>query len=237
VSTPSSPLMIPARFRGPAESGNGGWTAGALASYLAPGPVTVRLSAPPPLETPLPVTVEDDAARAVHDGAPVLTATPATGPIDAVEFVDPIAARSAEPHYAGHASHPFPTCFSCGTDRAEGDGLRIFPGRVTDDAEGRVRVAATWTPHPSLGGDRASLPVMWAALDCAGAWAGDLGDRVCLLGTMSAEVLDLPRIGEEHVVVGGARGEDGRKLFTCSSVYTLDQRLLGHAEHVWIQVG
>ena len=32
----------------------------------------------------------------------------------------------------GCATHPFPTCFACGTDREEGDGLRIFPGPVGD---------------------------------------------------------------------------------------------------------
>ena len=53
--------------------------------------------------------------------------------------------------FVGLTSHPFPTCFACGTGRAEGDGLRIFPGRVADatDTPGeqpRPRVAATWTP-------------------------------------------------------------------------------------------
>ena len=54
--------------------------------------------------------------------------------------------------YAGLRSHPFPTCFSCGTGRADGDGLRIFPGRVADQT-GAARVAATWTPDPSVADD------------------------------------------------------------------------------------
>ena len=62
-----------------------------------------------------------------------------------------------------------------------------------------MRVAATWTPDPSLGGDAASLPVTWAALDCIGGWAGDLEQRLMVLGSMTAHVLDLPRVGEEHV--------------------------------------
>lgn len=230
------PLSIASRFRGPARSGNGGWSAGALAAYLSPGPVTVRLAQPPPLDVPLGISVRDDVARATHEGELIATASHADHDVDSVEFVDAEAARAAEPHYAGHSFHPFPTCFSCGTGRAEGDGLRIFPGRVADDSEGRVRVAATWTPHPSLGGTQASLPVTWAALDCVGGWAGDLAQRLCVLGTMTAEVLDLPRIGEEHVVVGGARGEDGRKIRTASSLYTLERRLLARAEHVWIAV-
>ena len=58
-------LLVPARYRGPASSGNGGWTAGALAGLLdhdvpadhaARWPtVQVTLRRPPPLDTPLPV--------------------------------------------------------------------------------------------------------------------------------------------------------------------------------------
>ena len=46
-------LVVPHRFRGPARSGNGGWTAGVLAAYLpGDGPVTVTLRRPPPLARP-----------------------------------------------------------------------------------------------------------------------------------------------------------------------------------------
>ncbi len=133
----------------------------------------------------------------------------------------------------------------CGTGRAEGDGLRIFPGRVGDDDRGRARVAATWTPTASVAEDwhqyagaprRASYPVTWAALDCAGAWAGDLEDRPMVLGTMTARIAALPEVGVEHVVVGADRGQDGRKTFTATSLYAPDGTLVGTAEHVWIAV-
>jgi len=35
-------LTVPARFRGPPSSGNGGWTSGALAEASGFDPVTVR---------------------------------------------------------------------------------------------------------------------------------------------------------------------------------------------------
>ncbi|MFB9312677.1 hypothetical protein [Nocardioides plantarum] len=236
-----APLTIPPRFRGPTSSGNGGWTAGALASYLAPGPVRVMLRVPPPLDVPLTVeTVTDerghDGARALRDDVLVAEAAPAEADVPRVEAVGADTARAAGASYAGHRFHPFPSCFACGTDRGEGDGLRIFPGRVADDAEDRVRVAATWTPDPSLGGDAASLAVTWAALDCIGGWAGDLEERLMVLGSMTAQVRDLPRVGEEHVVVGGARGSSGRRTFTAASLYAADGRLLGSAEHVWFAV-
>ncbi|WP_222847602.1 hotdog family protein [Nocardioides dongxiaopingii] len=227
-----APLTIATRHRGPASSGNGGWTAGALAAYLAPGPARVVLRSPPPLEVPLDVVRDDDGGvTASRGGVLVGRAGPAPEPPGAVEPVDAATAREAGTRYPGLTSHPFPSCFSCGTDRAAGDGLRIFPGRVAEDAGGRVRVAATWTPGADV-----DLPTTWAALDCVGGWAGDLEERLMVLGSMSADVRDLPRAGEEHVVVGGARGTDGRKTFTASSLHAADGRLLATAAHVWFAV-
>ena len=127
----------------------------------------------------------------------------------------------------GSRRHPFPECFACGTGREPGDGLRIFPGRVSDQDD-LVRAAATWTPDESLHEDwhdyagperRASLPVTWAALDCVGAWAADMSERMMVLGRMTSRVGSLPVVGEEHVVVGLARGPGGRKSHTASSIY------------------
>ena len=146
-------------------------------------------------------------------------------------------ARAAEARFAGHDFHPFPTCFACGTGREVGDGLRIFPGRVPDSSSGATRVAATWTPHPSVVADSlASLPITWAALDCIGGWAGDLTERLMVLGTMTADVVDLPRVGEAHVLVGAARGTAGRRTMTASTLYDPDGRAIASAEHVWVAV-
>ncbi len=228
-------LLIPARFRGPARSGNGGWTAGALAGLLDGDPlgrtVQVTLRQPPPLDTPLPVAegVATDAG-----GAVVATAEVVDRALEPVDAVDPASAEAAAASYAGWRAHPFPTCFACGTAREEGDGLRIFPGRVADDAAGRVRVAAPWTPHASLAGDW--LAATWAALDCAGGWTSDLEERPVVLGRITARVDALPVAGEPHVVVGGARGSEGRKTFTAATLYDAEGRRVGTAEHVWFAI-
>ena len=44
------------------------------------------------------------------------------------------------------------------------------------------------------------------------------------------------RVGEEHVVVGLARGRDGRKTYTASTLYDSDGRVVACAEHVWVAV-
>jgi hypothetical protein len=251
-------LIVPGRFRGPASSGNGGWTAGALAGLLGhetaetPGnrcdswpPIRVSLRQPPPLDIPMPVTVADGVATANHDGAAVATAALVDADPVPVEPVPAELARHAEASYAGLVAHPFPTCFSCGPGREDGDGLRIFPGEVGHDP---TAVAATWTPHPSVAEDwheyadqqglrHASLAVTWAALDCVGGWGGgDLPGRPMVLAAMTARVDALPVIGEEHVLVGEDRGREGRKSWTAATLYDHDGRVVASAEHLWIAV-
>jgi hypothetical protein len=255
-------LIVPARFCGPPSSGNGGWSAGAIAAlagddcpadHARPWPtVEVSLLAPPPLDTPLPVARADDDTTdgshagvvASYDGRPVLRARCSHDHLTEVEPVHPDEAGAAMATYHGLGSHPFPTCFACGTGRADGDGLRIFPGRVADQDD-RPRVAATWTPDRSVAEDfhaygdgrpRASLPVTWAALDCVGGWAGDLEERLMVLARMSARIDSLPEIGEEHVVVGLGRGREGRKAWTSATLYDADGRVVGTAEHLWVEV-
>lgn len=228
-------LLVPHRFRGPARSGNGGFTAGALAALLGGEPlgrtVRVTLRQPPPLDSPMPVT---DGVALDESGAVVAAAEVVDDELVPVEAVDSAVAATSAASYAGRERHPFPTCFACGTGREKGDGLRIFPGRVDDDGDGRPRVAAPWTPDPSLAGDL--FAVTWAALDCVGGWTSDLEDRPMVLGRMTARIDALPEPGTPYVVVGGARGEDGRKVHTAATLWSPDGAALGVAAHTWITV-
>jgi hypothetical protein len=204
----------------------------------------VTLRRPPPLDTPVPATESDGTTVAADGTGPVAEARRSDSALIEVEAVDVASARGAEASYAGWVSHPFTTCFTCGPDRAAGDGLRIFPGPV-DDLDGAPRVAAAWTPDPSTAEDwhayeddhrRASLPVTWAALDCPGGWTADLGTSPAVLGRMTARIDALPLVGEEHVVVGLFRGREGRKIHTAATLYDSDNRVVATAEHVWITI-
>lgn len=235
-------LTVPARFCGPPRSGNGGWTAGALAGLRAQAvgaeplgtPVTVTLRTPPPLDTALATSLAGGALIARHDEAVVAEATGAATAPRAVPGVPLADARAAEAAYPGLRAHPFDTCFVCGPARAPGDGLRIFPGPVGPRDVAEPRVAATWTP--ALAGGTADLATTWAALDCVGGWAGDLADRFMVLGRMTAVVHRLPAAGETLVVVGAARGEDGRRTLTAASLVDAAGAVVGSAEHVWFTV-
>jgi hypothetical protein len=252
--THDTDLTIPARYRGPARSGNGGYSAGSLAERVPRADglpvVEVTLRQPPPLEVAMTVQqmAADDPANATGSALTVLQiggdrvaeARAVKTDIDPVEGVSAAQAAEAMARFSGLVSHPFPSCFTCGPDRAEGDGLRIFPGEV-----GPGRVASLWVPHPSLAesGDlhdqqeqRVGVGTTWAALDCVGGWAGDMDERSMVLGRITAQVDALPVVGEPHVVVGQARGGEGRKTFTASTLYDSDGRIVARAQHVWIAI-
>lgn len=232
-------LIVPRQFCGPPSSGNGGWVAGALANLAFADPGTtieVTLSAPPPLDRPLSLTTKDGRTTAsdpADDDRLIATARIVETELSPVAPVGWQRARGAEATYAGLRHHPFPTCFGCGTGREVGDGLRIFPGAVIDGPDVAHKVAATWQPDASVGTGTA---VTWSALDCIGGWAGDFGERLMVLGRMTARLHAFPRIGADHVLVGEARGEDGRKIRAATSLYDASGTLVGQAEQVWFRV-
>ena len=224
-------FVVPARFCGPPESGNGGWVSGHAASLLSPGPgeaVTVRLRTPPPLDRELSVHRLDGSMRVLDGDRLVLEASVGAAP-DAHGIPGPVSfadAQAAGERYEGLVGHPFPTCYSCGTARQPGDALRLQPGPVDDG-----RYACAWVPDADAG-----LETVWAALDCPGGWASGIAGRPMVLGTMTATVDAMPAPGEPHVVMAWQRGSEGRKHLSGTAVYAADGRLLGHAEATWIAV-
>ena len=230
----SDSLVVPARFNGPPDSANGGYVAGLLAARVGGAyAVTVTLREPPPLKVPLHLQ-HDDEGRLVASfgGAVIATAEPGELLHDQVDPVTLGSAAEAEERYAGLRSHPFPTCFACGPERPDGDGLGLRPGRVADDD----RVACTWTPDASLA-DHDGLvaePLVWAALDCPSGWASDLEARPMVLGRITAAVDERPPAGDRCVIVARVRDQEGRKTFTASTAYDPDGRVLGRAEATWI---
>jgi hypothetical protein len=214
-------LVIDRKFRGPAETANGGYTCGVLASFLH-GPAQVTLRLPPPLERPLEVVT--DGAVELRDGDELVAeASPAQ--VD-VEVPEPLPFEEAQAAALpdGDRESAFPECFVCGWARE--DGLRIYAGPVP----GRQLVAATWTPRNEV-----SSELVWAALDCPGAYAvhgGERGDPV--LGRLAARIEHLPHPGERCVVLGWLLGEDGRKLYAGTALFGEGGRLLGAARATWI---
>ena len=226
-------FLVPAQFCGPPVSGNGGWVSGHLAGLVATTPdlpaVTVRLRTPPPLDRELAVTETEGGVEVVDGDHLVAQAHASPGP-QRGGIPGPVsfeAAQAAGEHYEGLADHPFPTCYSCGTGRAHGDGLRLQPGPLT----GTDTYACAWVPAQDV-----DTETVWAALDCPGGWASGIAGRPMVLGTMTARVDALPVAGEPHVVMAWQRGEEGRKHFSGTVLYAADGALLAQAEATWIAI-
>jgi hypothetical protein len=211
-------LIIESRFRGPRASGNGGYTCGLVAAFVGnPADVTLRL--PPPLERPLRFDGERlwDGEELVAEAQPadVELDVPARVPFEEAE-------RAAVPDL----DSPFPECFVCGHERA--DGLRIFAGPVA----GRDVVAAPWVPAADL----TAPEFVWAALDCPGAYAtGVPGRGTVVLGRLAARVERVPRAGERCVVIGWSLGDDGRKHRAGTALFGEDGGVLGVGSALWIE--
>lgn len=232
--SPAASLVIDARFCGPPESGNGGYTCGLLAARL-PQPVEVTLRRPPPLDRELAVLRGPDGLALMDGDVAVAEARRAEFSLEAPHCPGLGAATEGAARYHGFVEHAFPTCFVCGPGRAHGDGLRIFAGEVADDG----LVASPWKPDPGLADARGAVrpEFVWAALDCPGAWAwlAEL-DRPLVLGRL-AVVIDAPVLaGRPHIVGGWRLGRNGRKHLSGTAVWAADGTLCARGRATWIEV-
>jgi hypothetical protein len=239
----SESLVIPARFCGPPDSGNGGYVCGRIAAHLD-GPAQITLRRPPPLATPMAIERDAGSVR-VLDGETLVAEGASVADSLAMELPGPVsipAARAAGTRCrlrAYPAEHPFPACFVCGPDRAPGDGLHILVGPVA----GRDLSADVWYPDQALAESDGHVrpEFVWAALDCAGG-IGALGDAVpagqpFVLGRLSARQLAPVNSGQPHVVVGWRLGRDGRKATAGSALFTATGQVVGVARATWIRLG
>lgn len=228
----SGMLIIPSRFNGPPASGNGGYTCG-LVSGLVDGVAEVTLRTPPPLDTELDVAHTPDGIE-VLDGSTLVATARAVAPWEPEVPAPPSleAARAARDAYRGHDVHEFPTCFTCGPDRE--DGLAIFPGPV-----GQGVVASSWWATETLPHRDGVLDdaVVWAALDCPGAWSSArMEDGPIVLGRMAAMLLAPVAVGAEYVSYGWTDAEEGRKTFAGTAIADAEGRLLAVARQTWISI-
>ena len=226
-------LTIPTRFCGPPDSANGGYFAGLVAT-LAARTVSVRLLKPPPLDTELTVSALDDGGVQLLQGEELIgEAHPATLTLAAPRPPDYLQAVEASRHYAGFRHHPFPGCFVCGTQRARGDGLRIFAGPIA----ARGVVAAPWVPDASLdaGDGKVRAEFMSAALDCPGYFAVTPDDRMMLLAEFTAHVDRRVHVGESCTLLGWGLGRNGRKHEAGTAVFDGKGELCGRARALWIE--
>jgi hypothetical protein len=230
-------ITIPARFCGPPNSGNGGYSSGLLAEQLT-GPCQVTLRSPPPLDTPLFLGKNAAGQVALHHGdVLVAEAVPAAVELELPEPPSFEQAEVAARSFIGLQSHPYPTCFVCGPTRPNADGLALFPGAV----EGRPLVAAPWCPPSDLCNAHGQVETrfVWSALDCP-SWFGFLafsGRTVpTLLGRLTAEVHRAPLRDERCVVLGWHERTEGRRILCASAIFAADGSCLARSRSTWVML-
>lgn len=228
-------VTIPARFNGPAHSGNGGYCCGLIATQVEhDGPRTSTLRQPPPLDVTLTWERSGPSVRLLTAGGAVVgEGAPGTFVREAPPEPTSDEVAAGLDAYPGFGDHPFDHCFTCGTARDDGDGLRIFTGPV---APGSTTTAAPWTPQPEQA-ESGHVPdaVVWAAIDCAGGWTADFTQHPTVLGRMTGQVLRSPAVGEHCVVTGRQSAHEGRKYLTDTALWS-DGELLARSEQVWIEI-
>ena len=230
-----SKIVIGRQFRGPPNSGNGGYVCGVLAKGLQ-GPVTAMLRAPPPLDVDLELEARDGAATLrgeadvlIGQAASATQALPQAPPAPSLE-----AARAAGARSLAFEREVHPPCFTCGVTRE--DGLRVLPGQLEGAAPGVV--ACVWTPDAAFAEADGAIPseIVWAALDCPGifSWIETEGRPGGLLGTMTGEVTGAVRAGQDYIVLAWPIEASGRKKVSGVALYDAQGRVMARGHQVWI---
>ena len=234
-------LIVPAGFNGPRLSGNGGYVGGKLAeaygrAFGAVDAVEITFRAPIPIDREMTLGRAGDVLRLLDGETLVCEAragsvahlTPPPAPTDWSDVM-----HRGEVGGSGDDSE-FATCIVCGRNRAVGDGLRVL-GTAGPQQGTSLSCYVPHANHADTSG-RIRPEFVWGTLDCPGAYAAqDPADiRAALTGRMTARIIEPPKVGERCAVVGWKLGEEGRKLYSGTALYTEAGKLCALATCTWI---
>ena len=242
-------ITVPARFRGPPESGNGGYVAGAIAECFPlderPGSaIEVTLRAPTPLDRQMRVLhPEEDALQLILGETLIAEARRTQLTLEVPEPPSYEAALAARPHSPsfvrninpqlvdGLGFHPI--CFCCGAEVEPDEGLHVYAAPV----EGFEGVAAAWNPSEVFADQDGHLPerILWAALDCPGQFAYYAsGIRTGMLGRMTGRILKPVPAAQNLRVIGWCLEVERSKHFAGTALFDAAGDLCGYSRQVWI---
>ena len=227
-------VSIPARFCGPPKMANGGYLSGLLSSTVDFASPVITLRAPAPLDQELQLVERGEGYALMHQDKMVADVKPGKLELDIPDKPDGEDLKMATQNFDGFREHPIPHCFVCGTARENGDGLRIFTGRVANSDV----VAAPWVPDTSLAdtNGRIKEPFIWAALDCPGAYAILGKPPLVLLGRICGQVFQEIHANENCTVIGWPIGSEGRKYYSGTAIYNAQGQVCAAAYATWISV-
>ena len=231
----SDEVQVHRRFRGPPTSGNGGYVAGLVAEWID-GPAQIDLLAPIPLEVPLHRRRDDGEVMLFDSQRNYARAEPLDDPLD-FEVPGPPTEdelEAAAMSFPGPGGHPIPGCFVCGTERAPGDGLCIFPG----ESPHRDVAVAEWVAGQDLAGEDGHVEerYLWAVLDCPSYFGLCEPRPLALLARIAARIDRPVSPGEQLRLTGWELSREGRKHLAATVIHDQAGEVVAVAKSLWIEV-
>ncbi len=229
------------RFRGPPNSGNGGYVGGLVASLYDDNhqPIEVTLRAPIPMDQPLEV-LHTSQGISLHRGDQLIVESqpatidmqvPTPPTLDEVDNAAPdsVALINGLNPFLPKGKGFHPICFCCGAQHD--DGLQVFAAPV----QGGAQVAVRWHAKEQWGVEgNLPMPYVWAALDCPGQFAYYANDITTgMLGRITGQA-DSVAAGQDYLITGWRIAVEGKKHFAGTALFTLQGELLAKTTQVWI---
>ena len=236
-------VVVEERFRGPPQSGNGGYVGGLFSKTIdssGRGDVEVTLRSPIPLDKRMQVTRQNDGTAAIMDGETLIAEVkpvqwemevPAPPEWEEIKAAAPksLAFKPNINDLLPGQTGFHPICFCCGVEHDS--GLQVCVAPIGN------QVAAVWETKESWGLSDGLLPIefLWTAMDCPGQFAYmEQGIRTGMLGRITAAVIERPSAGETLLVSAWTIVVEGKKHFAGSAIFDRSGKLYCKAKTIWI---
>jgi hypothetical protein len=230
-------VVVPARFSGPPNSGNGGYTCALLARHVG-NPAEITLRKPIPIEREMQVVQQDGVYKLLEQELLIAEGRPASIELELPKPVSFAEAQRAAEQSPAFKTHPFPTCFVCGPQRGPGDGLRIFPGLIKEATNGHT-FACSWVPAREFGGANREIKpeFIWSAMDCPTGFAGGFPYMGTLVtGRLAVKIVAPVKAEEQCVIMSWPLGVEGRKHHAAAALFGEDGSVRAEAKATWIKL-
>jgi len=238
-----SKLTIASQFNGPPTFGQGGYVSGSVAKVFAPDKtVMVSLRLPTPLDKTLSLIAGDGHMDLMDDDKLLVRAStvPDLDHLTPPPCPDTKTVKKAEANYRGHWDEAlFGSCFVCGVDRHDEDGLHVFTGSTDSTRKDQPGlVASHFSARARHCDDEGSLkPVfVWSVLDCAGYFSTIKTGEVALLAQFTCQIVGTLKQGELGTIIGWPIHTNGRKHLVGTALYSSDGELVAKTEGLWVAV-
>ena len=240
-------VVIPSRFRGPPQSGNGGYVSGVFAELLPhqPGAPEITLRSPIPLDRTMTVKKGSSETLGVDvfdDETLIAECRLIDSPF--FDFIvppcpDPVQIEAAMPSSLAFTPNinPLlpnqkgfhPISFCCGVEAEY--GLHVYPA-----PHHHGHYAALWKTKDTWAVDgKVPASFLWTAMDCPAQFAFmNASIRTGLMGRMSAEILALPKAGATLIVSAWTIAVQGKKHFAGAALFDETGEQIARATTLWI---